>query len=38
MLADGNRAARAAVAGTARLTALTPGARPAAHDSGRRPG
>jgi hypothetical protein len=38
MLADGNRAARAAAAGTARLAALTTEARPAAHDSGRRPG
>jgi hypothetical protein len=38
MLADGNRADRAAAAGTARLTALTTDARPAAHDSGRRPG
>jgi hypothetical protein len=34
MLADGNRAT---AAGTARLTALTTEARPAAHDSGRRP-
>jgi len=38
MLADSNRGARAAAAGTARLTALTTEARPAAQDSGRRPG
>lgn len=35
MLADGNRAARAAAAGTARLTALTTDGRPAEHDGGR---
>jgi hypothetical protein len=35
MLADDNRSAWAAAAGTARLTALTTDAGPAAHDSGR---
>jgi len=38
LLVDGNLAAQAAAGGTARATAMTTDARPAAHDSGRRPG